>query len=232
MAIESVMHEKRIFNPPKTLSDQAYVKNLDEYYNLCKQAEENYEAFWAGLAKELIDWKKPFTKILNADNAPFYKWFEDGELNVSYNCLDRHLPSKKDKVAIIFEADNGKSTHLTYQELYERVCQFANGLKTLNLALGDRVIIYLPMGIEAIVAMQACARIGLTHSVVFGGFSAKSIQERVIDAKAKLIITADYQNRGGKELPLKKQSMRLYSLASVNQLKKSLYLIEQIKNMS
>jgi len=114
MAIESVMHEKRIFNPPKTLSDQAYVKNLDEYYNLCKQAEENYEEFWAGLAKELIDWKKPFTKILNADNAPFYKWFEDGELNVSYNCLDRHLPSKKDKVAIIFEADNGKSTHLTY----------------------------------------------------------------------------------------------------------------------
>ena len=124
-------------------------------------------------------------------------------MNVSYNCIDRHLPNKKDKVAIIFESDDGQTTEVTYQELYEKVCQFANGLKTLNLNLGDRVIIYLPMGIEAVVAMQACARIGLTHSVVFGGFSAKSIQERVIDAGAKLIITADYQNRGGKELPLK-----------------------------
>ena len=224
MAIESVMHEKRIFKPPKILSEQAYVKNLDEYYNLCKQAEENYEDFWAGLAKELIDWKKPFSKILNADNAPFYKWFEDGELNVSFNCLDRHLPYKKDKIAIIFEADNGKSTQLTYQELYERVCQFANGLKTLNLSLGDRVIIYLPMGIEAIIAMQACARIGLTHSVVFGGFSAKSIQERVIDAEAKLIITADYQNRGGKELPLKQAVDEAIQLGGCKSIEKVIVL--------
>ena len=203
MAIESVMHENRVFNPPKTLSENAYIKNLKEYQLLCDTAEADYEGYWAGLARDLIDWKKPFTKILNEDNAPFYKWFDDGELNVSYNCIDRHLPNKKDKVAIIFESDNGQVTKITYQELYEKVCQFANGLKTLNLNLGDRVIIYLPMGIDAVVAMQACARIGLTHSVVFGGFSAKSIQERVIDAGAKLIITADYQNRGGKELPLK-----------------------------
>ena len=203
MAIESVMHENRVFNPPKKLSENAYIKNLKEYQQLCDSAEADYEGFWAGLARDLIDWKKPFTKILNEDNAPFYKWFDDGELNVSYNCIDRHLPNKKDKVAIIFESDNGQVTKITYQELYEKVCQFANGLKTLNLNLGDRVIIYLPMGIDAVVAMQACARIGLTHSVVFGGFSAKSIQERVIDAGAKLIITADYQNRGGKELPLK-----------------------------
>jgi len=203
MAIESVMHENRVFNPPKKLSENAYIKNLKEYQQLCDSAEADYEGYWAGLARDLIDWKKPFTKILNEDNAPFYKWFDDGELNVSYNCIDRHLPSKKDKVAIIFESDNGQVTKITYQELYEKVCQFANGLKTLNLNLGDRVIIYLPMGIDAVVAMQACARIGLTHSVVFGGFSAKSIQERVIDAGAKLIITADYQNRGGKELPLK-----------------------------
>ncbi|MBL6727546.1 MAG: acetate--CoA ligase [Methylophilaceae bacterium] len=203
MAIESVMHENRVFNPPKTLSENAYIKNLKEYQQLCDSAEADYEGYWAGLARDLIDWKKPFTKILNEDNAPFYKWFDDGELNVSYNCIDRHLPNKKDKVAIIFESDNGQVTKITYQELYEKVCQFANGLKTLNLNLGDRVIIYLPMGIDAVVAMQACARIGLTHSVVFGGFSAKSIQERVIDAGAKLIITADYQNRGGKELPLK-----------------------------
>ena len=203
MAIESVMHENRVFNPPKKLSENAYIKNLKEYQLLCDTAEADYEGYWAGLARDLIDWKKPFTKILNEDNAPFYKWFDDGELNVSYNCIDRHLPNKKDKVAIIFESDNGQVTKITYQELYEKVCQFANGLKTLNLNLGDRVIIYLPMGIDAVVAMQACARIGLTHSVVFGGFSAKSIQERVIDAGAKLIITADYQNRGGKELPLK-----------------------------
>ncbi|AKO64295.1 AMP-dependent synthetase [Methylophilales bacterium MBRSG12] len=203
MAIESVMHENRVFNPPKTLSENAYVKNLEEYQQLCDAAEADYEGYWGDLAKDLIDWKKPFTKILNEDDAPFYKWFDDGELNVSYNCIDRHLPNKKDKVAIIFESDDGQTTEITYQELYEKVCQFANGLKTLNLNLGDRVIIYLPMGIEAVVAMQACARIGLTHSVVFGGFSAKSIQERVIDAGAKLIITADYQNRGGKELPLK-----------------------------
>ena len=203
MAIESVMHENRVFNPPKTLSENAHIKNQKEYQLLCDTAEADYEGYWAGLARDLIDWKKPFTKILNEDNAPFYKWFDDGELNVSYNCIDRHLPNKKDKVAIIFESDNGQVTKITYQELYEKVCQFANGLKTLNLNLGDRVIIYLPMGIDAVVAMQACARIGLTHSVVFGGFSAKSIQERVIDAGAKLIITADYQNRGGKELPLK-----------------------------
>jgi acetyl-CoA synthetase len=203
MAIESVMHENRVFNPPKTLSENAYVKNLEEYQQLCDAAEADYEGYWGNLAKNLIEWKKPFNKILNEDDAPFYKWFDDGELNVSYNCIDRHLPNKKDKVAIIFESDDGQTTEVTYQELYEKVCQFANGLKTLNLNLGDRVIIYLPMGIEAVVAMQACARIGLTHSVVFGGFSAKSIQERVIDAGAKLIITADYQNRGGKELPLK-----------------------------
>jgi acetyl-CoA synthetase len=203
MAIESVMHENRVFNPPKTLSENAYVKNLEEYQQLCDAAEADYEGYWGNLAKNLIEWKKPFTKILNEDDAPFYKWFDDGELNVSYNCIDRHLPKKKDKVAIIFESDDGQTTEVTYQELYEKVCQLANGLKTLNLNLGDRVIIYLPMGIEAVVAMQACARIGLTHSVVFGGFSAKSIQERVIDAGAKLIITADYQNRGGKELPLK-----------------------------
>src|SRR5210317_1544388 len=224
MAIESVMHEKRIFNPPKTLSDQAYIKNLDEYYNLCKQAEENYEEFWAGLAKNLIDWKQPFTKILNSDGAPFFKWFEDGKLNVSYNCLDKHLPHKKDKTAILFESDDGKTTNVTYQELYERVCQFANGLKTLGLSLGDRVIIYLPMGIEAIVAMQACARIGLTHSVVFGGFSAKSIQERVIDAQAKAIITADYQNRGGKELPLKQAVDEAIQLGNCESIEKVIVL--------
>ena len=155
------------------------------------------------MARELLLWEKPFTKILNEDRAPFYKWFEDGKINASYNCLDRHLKKQPNKLAFIFEGDDGLIKTITYKDLYHKVCEFANGLKTLSLDVGDRVIIYLPMTIEAVIAMQACARIGLTHSVVFGGFSSKSIQERVIDAEAKLIITADYQFRGGKKIPLK-----------------------------
>jgi acetyl-CoA synthetase len=202
-SIESVMHESRVFEPNADMQKNAAIKGMDAYNALCKKANDNYEGFWAALANELLAWKKPFTKTLDESNAPFYKWFSDGELNVSYNCLDRHLPTRANKTAIIFEADNGDVTHVTYQALYERVCQFANGLKSLNLNLGDRVIIYLPMGVEAVVAMQACARLGLTHSVVFGGFSAKSLQERIEDTGARVVITADGQYRGGKDLPLK-----------------------------
>ena len=203
MGIESVLNEHRTFHPDQSFVDGANVSGMVAYEKLCAAANNNYEEFWANLARELIVWKKPFTKTLNDSNAPFYKWFEDGELNVSYNCLDKHLSTQPNKIAIIFEDDNGDVTNVTYKELYEKVCQFANGLKTFNLDLGDRVVIYLPMGIEAVVAMLACARIGLTHSVVFGGFSAKSIQERIKDAQAKLVITADIQFRGGKILPLK-----------------------------
>ncbi len=203
MGIQSVLSEHRTFHPDQSFVSRANVSGMVAYEKLCTAANKNYEEFWANLARELIVWKKPFTKTLNDSNAPFYKWFEDGELNVSYNCLDKHLTSQPNKIAIIFEADNGDINNVTYKELYEKVCQFANGLKTFNLNLGDRVVIYLPMGIEAVVAMLACARIGLTHSVVFGGFSAKSIQERIKDAQAKLVITADVQFRGGKILPLK-----------------------------
>ena len=203
MGIESVLNEHRVFHPAQAFVDRANISGMAAYEKLCAAANENYEKFWADLARELIIWKKPFTKILNDSDAPFYKWFEDGELNVSYNCLDKHLNTQPNKIAIIFEADNGEVSQVTYKELYEQVCQFANGLKTFNLNIGDRVVIYLPMGIEAVVAMLACSRIGLTHSVVFGGFSAKSIQERIKDAKAKLAITSDIQYRGGKILPLK-----------------------------
>jgi len=203
MDIESIHHEERIFYPPKNVMERANVSGMDAYETICKKFADNYEEAWADLAKELLIWEKPFTKILNEDNPPFFKWFEDGKLNASYNCLDRHLNSQPNKIAIIFEGDDGVVTEISYKDLYHRVCEFANGLKTLGLELGDRVIIYLPMTIEAVIAMQACARIGLTHSVVFGGFSAKSIQERVDDAQAKLIITADYQFRGGKKIPLK-----------------------------
>lgn len=203
MSIESVMHENRIFEPSEAFKQQAAVGSMQAYQALCKEAESDYEGFWAKLARELLIWHKPFTKTLNEDNAPFYKWFEDGELNVSANCLDKHLSTIPNKTAIIFEADNGDVKTVTYKQLYHQVCQFANGLKTLNLTVGDRVIIYLPMGIEAVVAMQACARLGLIHSVVFGGFSAKSLNERIIDAGAAAVITSDGQYRGGKTLPLK-----------------------------
>lgn len=203
MSIESVMHENRIFEPSAAFKQQAAINSMQAYQTLCNEAENDYEGFWAKLARELLVWHKPFTKTLNEENAPFYKWFEDGELNVSANCLDKHLATIPNKTAIIFEADNGDVKSVTYEQLYHQVCQFANGLKTLNLTVGDRVIIYLPMGIEAVVAMQACARLGLIHSVVFGGFSAKSLNERIIDAGAAAVITSDGQYRGGKTLPLK-----------------------------
>jgi acetyl-CoA synthetase len=203
MSIESVLHEHRVFAPGKAFSSQAAVGSMEEYQRLHAEALQDYEGFWAKLARELLIWHKPFTKTLNQDNAPFYKWFEDGELNISANCLDKHLQTIPNKTAIIFEADNGDVKNVTYKALYHQVCQFANGLKSLNLVKGDRVIIYLPMGIEAIVAMQACARLGIIHSVVFGGFSAKSLNERIIDAGAVAVITSDGQYRGGKTLPLK-----------------------------
>ncbi|MBU0593424.1 MAG: acetate--CoA ligase [Gammaproteobacteria bacterium] len=202
-SIESVLHETRVFPPSDEFQAQANVSGMSAYNALCAQAAEDYEGFWGGLAREHIEWKKPFTQVLDESKAPFYRWFHDGEMNVSYNCLDKHLPTQGDKTAIIFEADDGKVTHVSYKELHQRVCQFANGLKSLDIVKGDRVIIYMPMSVEAVVAMQACARIGAIHSVVFGGFSAKSLHERIIDAGAKAIITADESMRGGKAIPLK-----------------------------
>ena len=219
MTIESMHNEERIFTPSKKIQEKATISGMNSYKNLCKKAAANYEGFWADLANELLIWDKPFTQILNEKNAPFYKWFEDGELNASYNCLDRHLKTKSNKVAIISEGDDGLITKITYKALYEKVCQFANGLKSLGLKSGDTVVIYLPMTIEAVVAMQACARIGLIHSVIFGGFSAKSIQERVLDVQAKLIITSDMQFRGGKSIPLKSAIDEAISLGGCESVK-------------
>lgn len=201
--IESVLNEKRVFEPSAEFVSRANVSGMQAYRALCASAEQDYPGFWANLARETLQWKKPFTKSLDESNAPFFKWFEDGELNVSYNCLDKHLADKPEKIAIIFEADDGKVSKVSYRELHGRVCQFANGLKSRGIKKGDRVVIYMPMSIEAVVAMQACARIGAIHSVVFGGFSAKSLHERITDAKACAVITADAQMRGGKQMPLK-----------------------------
>ncbi len=194
----------KVYPPSEASMKGAHVSGMAAYQALCDKAEADYEGYWAGLAREFVSWKTPFTKALDSSNAPFYKWFEDGTLNVSYNCLDRNVEAGKgDKVAIIFEADDGKVTRVTYQQLLERTCQLANGLKSLGVNKGDRVVIYMPMSVEGVVAMQACARIGAIHSVVFGGFSAQSVHDRVKDAGAVAIITADEQMRGGKALALK-----------------------------
>lgn len=198
------MQENRIFNPPADFVKNAAISGMDAYKKLCAEAEKDYEGFWGRLAKENLHWKQVFTKVLDESKAPFYKWFEDGTTNASYNCLDRNLQNgNANKTAIIFESDDGKVTKVTYQELHDRVCQLANALRKRGIKKGDRVIIYMPMSVEGVIAMQACARIGATHSVVFGGFSAKSLQERIIDAGAVAVITADEQMRGGKALPLK-----------------------------
>lgn len=219
-AIETVLSENRVFPAPEAFATQATVNSIEAYQALCRQAEQDYTGFWAGYAKQEISWQQPFTQVLDESNAPFYRWFYDGKLNASYNCLDRHLNTSADKTALIFEADDGAVTKLTYQQLYQRVCRFANVLKSQGVATGDRVIIYLPMSIEAIVAMQACARIGAIHSVVFGGFSSKSLHERITDVGAKLVITADGQYRGGKAMPLKPAVDEALTLGGCNNVEK------------
>ena len=189
--------------PSSEFQAQANVSGLAAYQTLSARAAADYEGYWADLARQHITWETPFTHILDESNAPFYRWFDDGYLNVSYNCIDRHLPTKADKTALIFEADDGVVTHTSYQQLHDRVCAFANALQTQGVNKGDRVVIYMPMSVEAVIAMQACARIGAIHSVVFGGFSAKSLHERIVDAQAKLIITADAGMRGGRVIALK-----------------------------
>ena len=197
-------HHAQSVPVPADFARQAHIGSRAAYDDLCAQAQADYEGYWAGLAREMVSWKQPFNQVLDESSAPFYRWFADGTLNVSYNCLDRHVDAGLgDKTAIIFEADDGTVTRHSYRQLLEKVSQLANALKAQGVQKGDRVVIYLPMSVEGVIAMQACARIGATHSVVFGGFSAQSLRDRVEDAGAVLIITADEQQRGGKSLPLK-----------------------------
>jgi len=193
-----------IYNPSAAAMKDAYVSGMDAYRRLVAEADADHEGFWAARARELLSWKTPFTKVLDSSDAPFFKWFEDGTLNVSYNCLDRQVEAGLgDKTAIIFEADDAKVTKINYKDLLARVCQLANALRARGVKKGDRVAIYLGMSIEGVVAMQACARIGAIHTVIFGGFSAQSLRDRIADTGAVLVITADEQLRGGKQLPLK-----------------------------
>ena len=204
MSANESPQDNRTYPPSKEMVANATISGTAAYDALVAEAERDHEGFWARLAKEHLIWTKPFTKTLDASKAPLFKWFDDGMLNVSYNCLERNLENgNADKVAIHFESDDAKVTKVTYRELHAKVCRFANALKKLDYQKGDRAIIYMPMSIEAVVAMQACARLGVIHSVVFGGFSAKSLQERIVDVGATLVICADGQYRGGKAIPLK-----------------------------
>ncbi|HEX5636208.1 MAG TPA: acetate--CoA ligase [Gammaproteobacteria bacterium] len=200
--IDSVLIENRKFKPNPDFVARARIRK-EEFDALHKMAAEDYTGFWAKQARELLSWHRPFKQVLDDSRAPHFTWFADGSLNVSYNCLDRHLASKANKTAIIFEGEKGDVRTLTYQQLTDEVSRFANALKAQGIKSGDRVVIYMPMIPEAVIAMQACARIGAIHSVVFGGFSSESLRDRINDAGARMVITADGGNRGGKIVELK-----------------------------
>ena len=192
------------YAPSEATVQRARISGRAAYDQLVAEADADPEAYWGRLARELIAWKKPFGRVLDTTRAPFFEWFGDGTLNASYNCLDRHVENGLgDKTAIVFEADDGSVTRISYEDLLARVCRAANVLKSLGVGRGDRVVIYMAMSIDGVVAMQACARIGAIHSVVFGGFSAQSLRDRIADTGAVLVLTADQQVRGGKQLPLK-----------------------------
>jgi acetyl-CoA synthetase len=200
--IESVLSEARKFPPPAEFSKRASIKSLEEYDALCRRAEQDPEKFWGECANEL-SWFKPHDKVLEW-NFPFAKWFVGGKINASYNCLDRHLTGpRRNKVAFIWEGEPGDSRILTYQMLADEVGRCANALKQLGVKAEDRVAIYMPLIPEAAIAMLACARIGAIHSVVFGGFSAEALADRINDAEAKLVITADAGWRRGTQVELK-----------------------------
>ncbi|MCH9813138.1 MAG: acetate--CoA ligase [Epsilonproteobacteria bacterium] len=194
----------QVFEPYAEFAKDARIKSMDEYHALMKKANEDYEGFWGDYANEKIDWFSPYKQVLDESNAPFYKWFVGGTMNVAHQCVDRHLATRKNKAAIIFEGDNGDQQILTYRELSYEVNKTANMLKNqFNIKKGDRVVLYMPMIPEAAVTMLACARIGAIHSIVFGGFSAEALRDRVIDAEAKLVVTSDGAFRKGKPYMLK-----------------------------
>ncbi len=203
--IESVLNEKRLFEPSAEFSQAAHIKSLEEYQQIYDRAAADPAAFWADLADKELDWFEKWHTVLDWQ-PPSVKWFDGGKINISYNCLDRHLTTwRKNKAALIWEGENGDSRTLTYAQLHREVCQFANALKQLGVTKGDRVGIYMPMIPEAAIAMLACARIGAVHGVVFGGFSAEALRDRLVDAEAKLVITADGGWRKDVIVPLKEQ---------------------------
>ncbi|AHE98996.1 acetate--CoA ligase [Thioalkalivibrio paradoxus] len=211
--IESALHENRHFPPPADFVANARLKP-EEAEALYRKAEEDHEGFWCDLAREKITWHREFSVGLDDSQAPHYAWFTDGRMNVSYNCIDRHLDTRGDKPAIIFEGENGDTRTYTYRDLYHEVGKLANGLRASGVRKGDRVVIYMPMIAEAVIAMQACARIGAVHSVVFGGFSADALRDRIDNSGAEVMITADGGTRGGRVVSLKKTADKALDICS------------------
>ena len=203
--IESILQEKRLFHPPADFSPKSQIKSIEEYQRLYARAQADPQQFWAELADRELHWFQKWDRVLDWQ-PPFAKWFVGGKINISYNCLDRHLTTwRKNKAALIWEGEPGEVRTLTYAQLHREVCQMANVLKQLGVEKGDRVGIYMPMIPEAAIAMLACARIGAPHTVVFGGFSAEALKERLVDAQARVVITADGGFRKDAVVPLKEQ---------------------------
>ena len=204
-SINNILEENRLFPPSKKFSDKSNIKSFEELQSLKKQSLENPTKFWESFANSEIDWFEPFQTVLDRENAPFFKWFKEGKLNITYNCLDRHIKNGiGNKTALVWEGEQGDNKKYTYQELLKEVCKASNALKSLGIKKGDLVCIYMPMIPEAMVAMLACARIGAPHSVVFGGFSSESLKDRLIDGNARFVITADGGFRKDKVIELKK----------------------------
>lgn len=203
--IESILHENRVFPPSAEFSQKAAIKNLEEYRQLYDRAKADPQKFWADLARKELHWFQPWDTVLDWSNPPFAKWFVNGQTNLSYNCLDRHLETRPHKPAIVWEGEPGDSLTLTYAQLHTQVCKFANVLKQLGVQKGDVVGLYMPMIPEAAIAMLACARIGAPHTVVFGGFSAEALRDRLIDGQVKVVVTADGGWRKDAIVPLKDQ---------------------------
>ena len=201
--IENVLHETRRFPPSAEFTAQANISSEERYQEMWQRAKDKPAEFWGDMAEQNLIWFKKFDKVMEGE-MPETKWFLGGKINASYQCLDRHLTTaRKNKAAIVWEGEPGDTRVLRYQDLHREVCKFANVLKTLGIETGDRVTLYMPMIPELAIAMLACARIGATHSIIFGGFSASAISERNNDAQSKLVVTADGGWRRGKEVPLK-----------------------------
>ena len=228
-SINNILEENRIFAPSKEFSKNALIKNLKELIELKEAAKKDSIKFWGDYAKSEIDWFEPFQTVLDDKNAPFFKWFPEGKLNISYNCLDRHIKNGlSDKTALIWQGEPGDEKKFTYSELLKEVCKSANGLKSIGVKKGDLVCIYMPMIPEAMFAMLACARIGAQHSVVFGGFSSESLKDRLIDGNAKFVITADGGYRKDKEIELKK-AVDLALEAGANEIVEKVIVVQRIK---
>ena len=229
-SINNILEENRLFIPSKEFSEKANIGSLEELQNLKKQSLDNPIKFWESFANSEIVWFEPFQTVLDQTNSPFFKWFTEGKLNITYNCLDRHIKNGLgEKTALIWEGEPGDNRKYTYQELLKEVCKAANALKTLGIKKGDLVCIYMPMIPEAMIAMLACARIGAPHSVVFGGFSSESLKDRLIDGNARFVITADGGFRKDKVIELKK-AVDAAIESGANEIVEKVIVVQRTKN--